>query len=169
MKRWWLGVLLLQLGFFGAWTALEEWRQHKAVEFVLETEGFDPRDFWSGQYMELAYPVARVDASLPGWGEGVELAVKLEAAGSTTVAGQSYPLRRALRHAAVPDGDFGPFPAAEGWARGTLQSSRAAFGIERYYFDEDREAELRKLVPGRYFALVALSADGRLRIRRLVW
>ena len=23
MRRWWLGVLLLQLGFFGAWTALK--------------------------------------------------------------------------------------------------------------------------------------------------
>jgi uncharacterized membrane-anchored protein len=169
MKRWWLWILMLHLGFFGAWTALEEWRQTRAQVFLLETEGADPRDLWAGQYLGLAYPVARVDASLPGWGEGVKLAIKLDAVGDTVVAGQTWPLRRSTRHAAVPTGDYTGYPAEEGWARGQLRQGRAVLGIERYYFNEAREDELRKLVPGRYFALVRLSPDGRLRVQRLVW
>ncbi len=170
-RRWWLGILLLHLGFFGAWTALEEYRRRGAPEFLLETEGVDPRDLWSGQYLELAYPAARLSSAdlEAGAHNGTPMAVRLEPAGDTRVAGRDWPLWRATAKQAAKDGDYSAYPAAAGWARGQALGQRVLFGIERYYFQEDREAELRKLVPGRYFALVSLSPDGRLRLKRLIW
>lgn len=170
-RRWWLGILLLHLGFFGAWAGLEEFRRRGAPEFLLETEGVDPRDLWSGQYLELAYPAARLDGRSLEQSprDGAAMAVKLEPAGDTRVAGQAWPLWRAVSKLPAKDGDYSAFPSREGWARGQAQGGRVLLGIERYYFEEDREAELRKLVPGRYFALVSLSPDGRLRLKRLIW
>lgn len=169
-RRWWLLTLALHLGFFGAWTALEEWRQTRAQVFLLETEGADPRDLWAGQYLALAFPAGRLEEARGlNAARGPAMAVKLEAAGDTVVAGKTWPLRRAAKQAAVEDGDYSAYPSAQGWARGKVHNGRVRFGIERYYFSEAREDELRKLVPGRYFALVALSPDGRLRVRRLVW
>lgn len=171
MKRWCFGILLLHLGFFGSWAAVETWRRHDPVEFLLETEGADPRDVFAGQYLALAYPAARLDRRqrLQDQDDGAPLAVHLEAQGNTRVGGRLWPLRRSVGIEPILDGDASAFPAAQGWARGEARGGRVQWGIERYYFSEDREDELRKLVPGRYFALVALSPDGRLRIRQLVW
>jgi uncharacterized membrane-anchored protein len=171
MKRAWLAALLLNLAFFGAWAALEEWRHRDAAEFLLATEGADPRDLWSGQYLALAFPDARLDSQprLQRPADGTPMAVRLEAVGDTLVGGQRWPLWRSVKFEPVIRGDFSAYPASQGWARGEAQGGRVRLGIERFYFPEDEEAKYRKLVPGRYFARVALSPDGRLRIRQLVW
>lgn len=170
MKRWWLWALLLNLAFFGAWTLREELRLRGAQAFLLETEGADPRDLFAGQYLALAFPVARLGAGdgLSALRDGARVAVRLDAAGTTRVAGKDWPLRRAGSRVSLDEVDAAAYPASAGWALGTVERGRVAFGIERYYFNEDREAELRKLVPGRVFALVSLSPDGHLRIRQLV-
>ena len=170
MSRTLLWALLgAQLAFFIGWAALEETRK-EGPGFLLETEGVDPRDLFAGQYLTLAYPAARVPAAdveaLAS--DGAPYAVRLEPAGDTVVAGKAWPLRRAADRQAVLSGDWSAHPAAEGWARGTLQNGRVAFGIERYYFSEARAAEVNALRPGQYFVHVRLSRDGRLRIQDLV-
>jgi uncharacterized membrane-anchored protein len=169
VKRPWLIALLLQLAFFGAWTGLEEWRHRDAPVFLLATEGADPRDLLAGDYLALAFPDARLDPKqAPSEAEdGAAYAVRFEPVPGALI--QGFSLRRAAQKVPVPDGDFSPYPAAQGWARAEARRGRLRLGIEQFYFEEDQAHVYRSLQAGHYWALVALSPDGRLRIRRLVW
>ncbi len=172
-QRWILGLLALQITFFGAWAWVEEGRK-AGRQFVLATQPYDPRDLLAGQYMDLRYR----DADLPTNGlnrkpvEGDTVWVYFDLAGSVTRNNKDYPLRRATRYEVgdIPPGPGEAMPhAAEGWAKAHYQDGRLVFGIERYYFSESRAKALNSIHSGDFYVWVNLAKDGQLRVKELIY
>ena len=172
--RWVRWTLLAQVVFFAGWAAREEWKRLAAPVIRLETAPVDPRDLWSGQYLQLAYPIAWVDR-LPGFPSAapsrpVPLAVRLvprpvRIDGVPVVVWQAAEVR-------VPPGAI---PARQDpgqgvWVLGTWTGRRrgVVYGIERFYFSESRMKEFSARRSGALHVECGVGRDGRLTIRRLV-
>ena len=172
MKHPWIwAVLGVQLVFFTGWALREESLRRSSAPadttFLLATEAVDPRDMFAGQYMTLRYPASRLsEADLRRFADGALVRVRLVSAGNVTVGGKQWPLRQAEGIEQQPGQPKG---GLQGFANGLVEQSRVSFGIERYYFNEDRSAELNALKPGSFYVLVTLSDEGTLKIKDLIY
>ena len=174
MKKWILITLLIQALFFAGWGLSESMKLSQGLaengEFLLDTRTVDPRDWLSGQYMTVNPLVADASAWLPYDSDPAQdAAVLLQQKGTLTLEGKTYPFYtsiQALRPAPQPL----PSPAANQlWVRATGgQPSRLSFGIEKYFFSEDRKGEMNDLRSGRFYARVTAAPDGSLKLLGLV-
>jgi len=175
--RWIRWTLLAQLAFFGAWAGHEEWRRQGPV-ILLEPAPVDPRDLWSGQYLQLTYRISRLDGvrvtgDLPDR-PGSSVAVRLVPV-PWTFRGRAVTVWRAAEIAypvfAIPGRQD---PAKGVWVVGSLSPRRwgglgwVEYGVERWHFNEARVKEYSNLRPGAFLAECSVGRDGRLAIRRLV-
>jgi hypothetical protein len=173
--KWVRWTLLAQVVVFGGWAAREEWKRLAAPVIRLETAPVDPRDLWSGQYLQLAYPIARVDR-LPGFpapapSRPLPVAVRLvpgevRSAGVPVIVWQAAEVR--VPPVAIPARQD---PAQGVWVLGTWTGTRrgVTYGIERFYFSEKRMKEFASRRSGTALHVeCAVGRDGRLSIRRLV-
>ena len=145
--RW---ALYAQVLFFAAWAAWCMTNFSGAPYVWLDTSPVDPRDFISGQFVRLVYPAGNLDGlNCPT--DGKYFFVRLEAAQAETSTKQG-PVRvfEAKACAASPE-NSGLWVKAK---RGRL--SRAEFGIERFYMNENNP-----LLNARSGSLVAKVAIGR--------
>jgi uncharacterized membrane-anchored protein len=169
MKKWVILTLLGQAAFFGAWWFLESRKVSQGREahgeFLLETVPVDPRSLLSGDYMALRPAIADASRLLPPGSAGSPAALLLEAQSQVICGGRSLPLYRALSGlrpapAALPEAGPGRL-----WVRALNgPNARLAFGIERYYFSEAREEDLRPLPGGHFYARVVAAPDGSLKL-----
>jgi len=167
--RLWLRIALAgQLVFFMGWAGLEEWRHHSGVTLLLETEGYDPRDLLSGQYLQLNYPIRHVE-NLRGFPRPepvrpMEIWVRLEPLGSVKLGLRSYNSYRAAEVS-----QSAPLVGQAKWAKARwAPGSGAVYGIERYYFSEARKESMQGLRSGRVWVEAQLPADGQLRLLDIV-
>jgi len=172
--KWVRWTLLAQVVFFAGWAAREEWRRNAAPVIRIETAPVDPRDLWSGQYLQLAYPIAAVER-LPGF-------PAVMPSGSVSVAVRLVP--RPVRFNGVPAtvwrADEVRVPAAavparqdpaQGvWVVGSWsgRGRGVVYGIERFYFSEKRKEEFAGRRSGALHVECAVGRGGKLSIRRLV-
>lgn len=145
--------LLCQLAFFVVWGGSLMLAQKDADIVWLETAPVDPRDLFSGQYMQLRYPMetpASFGCSLEG-----TVYVKLESSG--TVNSQYGPVTtyKAVSCARKADG-----PGL--WARAERRGYRLEFGIGRFFISEDNP--MRNESTAGMLAKVSVNRKGALRI-----
>ena len=147
--RW---ALYAQVVFFGLWAAWCMSNFSGAPVVWLDTSPVDPRDLISGQYVRLVYPIGNL-SGLNCPSDGKPFYVRLEAQPSETATKQG-PVRvfEAKTCAAQPE-------ASGVWVKtkpGGRRSSRAEYGIERFYMNEKNP-----LLDARSGSLVAKVAIGR--------
>jgi uncharacterized membrane-anchored protein len=165
-------LLALQLAFFAIWGGYLLTSHRNAEKLWLATEPIDPRDFLSGHYVALRYPIARIEggacAFLKDEPTGERIFVKL-APGSNQIGTLVGP---ATISEAVLCQTFPPNAAAgEVWLAGDLAPGRGlgpeiVFGIERFYVPET--SPLREAQSGTVVAQVAINDDYQARIVDLV-
>jgi len=171
--KWVRWTLLAQAVFFAGWAAREEWRRNAAPVIRIETAPVDPRDLWSGQYLQLRYPIAGVDG-LPGFPPApktwpIEVAVRLVPR-PVRVAGVPVTVWRAVE-VRVPPGEIPARqdPAQGVWVVGSWsgRGRGVVYGIERFYFSEKRKEGFSTRRSGTLHVECAVGRDGKLSIRRL--
>jgi uncharacterized membrane-anchored protein len=174
--KWVRLAIAAQVVVFAGWAAREEWRRAAAPVIRLETAPVDPRDLWSGQYMRLAYPIARVE-QLPGFPPRaatgpMNLAVRL-APTEVRFGGAPVTVWRAVE-VRVPPGDIPAKqkPADGVWVAGTWTGRGWAggvrYGIERFYFNEKRKREFQSRRSGQVHVECTVDRRGRLALKRLI-
>lgn len=168
--RW---ALLIQLLFFIGWAGKEEWNRREVRDdssFLIETMPVDPRDLWSGHYMTLRFRISTLAGmttrSVTPAVQGLDVKVKLVRDREVELQGRKYDVYRGT--------EWIPASEAPGrmdgvWASATLGSQlEVLYGIERYYFSEDRKDEMNKYRPGQYYVKVSVGKDGRFVLKDLV-
>ena len=117
---------------------------------LLRVEPVDPRDPFRGQYVALRYSIGSVAG---GYEAGTRVYVPLHREGDVWTGSFATTTR--------PDGGT--------YIRGRVRNGTIEFGIEQYYADEDEAQRLGEaLLDRRVYADVALGADGRATLTRLV-
>lgn len=174
MKKWILITLLVQTVFFTGWGISESMKVSQGLvengEFLLDTRSVDPRDWLSGQYMTVSPLIADASAWLPSDSDPAQdAAVLLQQKGTLTLGGKTYPFYASVQaQRPAPR----PLPAAAGqqlWVRAQGgQPSRLSFGMEKYFFSEDRKDEMSGMRGGRFYARVTVSPDGSIKLLGLV-
>jgi uncharacterized membrane-anchored protein len=129
-RRALLVIALADLVIFGGWISVQEWGLHRGTEVKLPAEGYDPRDLLSGHYVRFRLTAEREAWNLhPSSDLG---SFCLEPHGDRWhVSRQKYP------------GD-----ACTPFITGTVSSSRVELGVERFYVDERRAAQVGWVPPG---------------------
>jgi uncharacterized membrane-anchored protein len=170
MKSWAKVTLLIQLAFFTAWGAFEGFKLSRGRElhgeFLLETLPVDPRDYLSGQYMALNFAISDASRYLDSASDpNQSAAVLLAPSGKVALEGKEYPVygsRRAVRPAPSIRLDADPGQIWVIAQRGATH--RLQFGIERYFFNENRKDEMEKMRGGQFYAKVTAAPDGSLKL-----
>jgi len=169
MTGWLRLALAAQLLFFTGWGG-QLLTSHRGADSVwLETEPVDPRDFLSGHYVALRFPIGRP----AGKGCAVRAAAPREAVyvqlvpSGRTVASSEGPVE--IWEAGTCRTDPPPSTTDDRWIVGTPERSTVrtlSYGIERFYVSET--SPLRSARSGQVIAKVALNATFRPRILDLV-
>lgn len=172
MKNWVRWTLLAQVLFFTGWAGWQEWVKTSAPLVYLETLPVDPRDLLSGQYLQLRYRIGMVD-TLPGFPSPAPsgptpVAVLLKPSMPVPVGGKTYTLWQAVQ-CQVPPPESLDTPQGL-WVVGTrISVNNTLFGIEHYYFNEKRAAELSQIRSGKIYVEAGVGKDGRLVLRNLIY
>lgn len=161
--------LLLQLVFFTAWGGALLRQQGGETVLWLETDPVDPRDFLSGHYVTLAYPIARNLPSdcLAGRKAGERLYLRLAPSGKflTVKSGPVEAWSAAECSAAAPETGPGV------WVEATVSLGRRSpplrLGIERFYVNE--KSPLREALSGQLAARATVNRRGRLKVLELAF
>lgn len=139
-------TLAFQLLFFAGWGAYLFQAHAHGTTVLLETSPVDPRDWISGHYVTLRYPIGEAgDCPYAG-----KVWIRLEQDGA-------YWKRRECSSARRDDGL---------WLRGTRRGPFVSFDIERFYVNED--SSLRAARSGTVAAKVSINAAGLARVLELV-
>jgi uncharacterized membrane-anchored protein len=140
-------LVLVPLGLIG-WN---EYRLSSGERILLRVQPVDPNDPFRGEYVDLTYPISRLDT------RGTE-------AGSTVYV----PLRKLGRawtgdHVVQEKPDDGTF------IRGRVSSSGIRYGIETFFVEEGQALRYeRAITRGLLYAEVVLDDDGGAQLDELV-
>jgi len=169
--HWLLAAVALQLGVLATEYLGSVWPLWTGTEIRLEIAPVDPRSLFRGNYAQLAYMLASVDAKLY---EGPDRRLRKGEIVYVSVAEGEGEVWHATRVALEPPAS-GPFlrgrlsetwPAAE-------QPLRVRYGIEAWFAPKAKALEIEAAVrrrPGedaRAYAVVAVSGSGRAALARL--
>jgi uncharacterized membrane-anchored protein len=173
LKPWILWTLMAQALFFSAWAGVEEWQNRagemKHGEFLLETRVIDPRDLLTGNYLNLPLAIADVSGFLPQQGDdGLDTAVHLGMSGSVTFKGASAPVYTVLGAAHPAPSPLPVESDGSVWVLASGSPKSLVYGVERFYFNEDRADEFRFYHGDRYWVRVLALPDGHLRLNDVV-
>jgi uncharacterized membrane-anchored protein len=140
-------LVLVPLGLI-AWN---EYRLSSGERILLRVQPVDPNDPFRGEYVDLTYPISRLNtrAARPG----------------TTVY---VPLRKAGR---AWTGDLVIFeePDSGTFIRGRVTTSGIRYGIETFYVEEGQSPRYQRAMGrGRLYAEVVLDDDGDAQLDELV-
>jgi uncharacterized membrane-anchored protein len=145
MKKWFFGIVALQLCFIAGEGAMYQLRVRTGDEVLLRVVPVDPRSLFMGHYMTLGYDISRLDGirgpnGLTAWSK--------MRAGDTIWVG----LRPHTPYAEVVSVSLNRPPGGSGivYLRGKCASTRWGspmmyYGIERYYIPEARQADANRL------------------------
>jgi uncharacterized membrane-anchored protein len=163
-------VVLAQLAFFIAWAGWEEWKVAGVETVILETMPVDPRDLLSGQYMALRYSISN---PLPASGKmyrNQAVGVRLVPSGTREVGGKNWTIWRAADCRIPPPAVQEKQDPSRGiWVTGLLNNGTLQYGIERYYFSENKVEEFRHLHSGQVLVEASVGRNGRLVVKRLIY
>jgi len=150
-------VLLCQLAFFIGWAAFLMDSHRDASIVWLETLPVDPRDLFSGQYVQLSYPIELPDSF--GCHLSGSMYVKLISSGTVQTQGGPVVVYKAVdcSKKAGPDGL---------WVKAKKSQWRLEYGIGRFYVNE-RNALLKEN-SSNLVAKVSVSKSGVMRVVELV-
>jgi uncharacterized membrane-anchored protein len=161
-------ALAVQVLFFAVWGGYLLTAHRGGKEIWLETQPIDPRDFLSGYYVALAFPIGNpsVPGCPPAPDQADEIYVRLEPGNALSFAGG-----RPVRLWEAVECYTGPGKPPEGtWAKGEKNpsgwGSRYLYGIERFYVSEGNA--LRNARSGDVVAKASLNDRHELRIVDLV-
>src|SRR5215467_4132654 len=124
-----LALALVDLVVFGGWIAREEIARRLGSEVLLPVEGYDPRDLLSGHYVRFRLLAER---------EAARLDPEVRESGA-----RQYCLERLSDGRAHVVGRREPGDTCPLFLTTTSSASgAAAFGVDRFYVDERRAAEV---------------------------
>jgi len=169
--HWLMAAVALQLGVLATEYLGSVWPLWTGTEIRLEIAPVDPRSLFRGNYAQLAYTLANVDAKLF---EGPDRMLRKGEIVYVSVAEGEGEVWHATRVALEPP-PSGPFlrgRLSETWP-GAEQPLRVRYGIEAWFAPKAKALEIEAAVrrrPGeeaRAYAVVAVSASGRAALARL--
>jgi uncharacterized membrane-anchored protein len=161
----WMLVLMFHLLFFAGFTLQEEWLRRDAHTIYLETIPVDPRDYWSGQYMVLNYAI-EADPRLKTPKHRPAILLAPHKTIQTSAGERSVYTLKDVRPAS--EVTLGSYTETGIWAVGEVRSGGIDLGIDRFYFNEERVAELSKLTPDEFLVEIIVSAQGEMRVNDLI-
>lgn len=158
--RW---ILWLQVAFFGAWGIYLLTSHHQTTVVWLETAPVDPRDWISGHYVALRYPIQTPSqsecASILSQGPSGSVYVRLQPSGKTILAQGPVSVWEAAECRTNPPAGDSP----QVWIKGDrLGASSLRYGIERFYVTED--SRLRSVTSGQVIAKISVNRRHQARL-----
>jgi len=167
-------VALAQLAFFLAWAGWEEWKVASAPLIILETAPVDPRDLLSGQYVALRYSISNLQLTTGCPKAGTRLNtpiwVHLKPAVTRVVGGMEWKVWTAAECSLSRPAVFPVKDLTQGvWVAGIFSDSGVVYGIERYYFSEDRIREMGRIRTGQMLVEAAVGRNGKLVMKRIIY
>jgi uncharacterized membrane-anchored protein len=140
-------LVLVPLGLI-AWN---EYRLSSGERILLRVQPVDPNDPFRGEYVDLTYPISRLDT-------------RAARAGTTVYV----PLRKVGR-AWTGDDVFIEKPDAGTFIRGRVMGSGIRYGIETFFVEEGQARRYeRAMAAGTLYAEVVLGDDGDAQLDELV-
>jgi len=170
MKKWILATALVQIAFFALWGFSESRKLSQGLsehgEFLLETYPVDPRDLLSGQYMALRLKISDASKWLPVDSRDLSgCAVLIKAKSVVTVNQRPYQVYSSIGAERPAPEELPAALPGQIWVRAQSgPNARLVFGIERYYFGEDRKDEMNRMRGGQFYARVTAAPDGTLKL-----
>ena len=167
-------IALAQAAFFVAWAGWEEWKVVSVPTVVLETFLVDPRDLLSGQFLALGYSITNI-RSVPGFPSNKlagspSIGVFLRPSGKRVIGGKTWTIWTATECRIPPPVIPSKQDVAKGvWVVGTLIDGGVVYGIERFYFSEDRIKEMGQLRSGRVLMEASVGRNGKLAVKKLIY
>ena len=171
---------ILQIAFFAGWALFLAINDSRIdAEFWLETLPVDPRDYLSGNYVQLNYPIERPDEesckNLDNWVyNGKKISVKLlpskeiTLSDGTTVTSYYAASCREGKHDYIDESDTAIWIHAKGAHRvgnRRINGYLSYENLNRYYMNEkDERLDIRS---GKAVVQVRKNKNGNLRIVRL--
>jgi uncharacterized membrane-anchored protein len=165
MRSWVRWILLFHIVFFAGFTLQEEWLRRDAHTIYLETIPVDPRDYWSGQYMVLNYAI-EADPRLKAPKHPTAIFLAPQKTVQTSAGERTVYTLTDVRPAS--EASLGSYTETGIWALGEVGSESVDLGIDRFYFNEERVAELSKLTPEEFLVEIIVSAQGKMRVNDLI-
>lgn len=140
-------LVLVPLGLI-AWN---EYRLSSGERIVLRVQPVDPNDPFRGEYVDLMYPISRLDVRGAERGDTVYV-----------------PLRKRGR-AWTGDRAVGEEPNEGTFIRGRVSERGISYGIETYFVEEGQARKYeRAIAERRLYAEIVLDDDGGAKLDKLV-